>query len=57
MADRIITDSHFQLDGYTKIARGARAIIDADKNINGGRHVRKLRGVFEKRGIRPVHGP
>jgi hypothetical protein len=55
VADRIILDSHFQLDGYTKIVRGARAIIDADSNINRGRHVKKLRRIFEDRGIGPVH--
>ena len=29
VADRIIIDSHFQLDGFTSFARGARAILDA----------------------------
>ncbi len=31
IADRIILESHFQLDGFTTFARGARAIIDADR--------------------------
>ena len=29
IADRIIVESHFQLDGFTTFARGARAIVDA----------------------------
>ncbi len=28
VADRLIVESHFQLDGFTKFARGARAILD-----------------------------
>jgi hypothetical protein len=55
VADRIIVDSHFQLDGYTRMARGARAVIDADNNIYGGRHAPHLRRVFARRGIGPVH--
>jgi len=33
VADRIIVESHFQLDGFTTFARGARAILDADRNL------------------------
>jgi Zn-dependent metalloprotease len=54
VADRIIIESHFQLDGFTRFARGARAVIDADRNLFGGRHVATLRGVFRRRGIGPV---
>lgn len=50
-ADRIIIESHFQLDGFTTFARGARAIIDADQNLEGGRHRRQLESVFRKRAI------
>ena len=54
IADRIILESHFQLDGFTTFARGARAIIDADRNLNRGRHLARLRRVFHLRGIGPV---
>ena len=54
IADRIIIESHFQLDGFTKFARGARAIIDADRNLYRGQHVETLRRIFHARGIGPV---
>ena len=54
LADRMILESHFQLDGFTTFARGARGIIDADRNLNHGRHIARLRRVFHRRGIGPV---
>lgn len=54
VADTIILESHFQLDGFTTFARGARAIIDADRNLYRGRHVAVLRKIFHYRGIGPV---
>jgi len=54
VADRLVIDSHFQLDGFTTFARGARAIIDADRNLFRGRHVVRLRDIFTRRGIGPV---
>ena len=54
VADPIILESHFQLDGFTSFARGARSIIDADRNLNHGRHVARLKRVFHHRGIGPV---
>ena len=54
IADIIILESHFQLDGFTTFARGARAIIDADRNLHHGRHIARLRKVFHRRGIGPV---
>jgi hypothetical protein len=54
IADRLILESHFQLDGFTTFARGARAIIDADRNLNRGRNAEALRRVFRRRGIGPV---
>ncbi|HEY8203509.1 MAG TPA: M36 family metallopeptidase [Pyrinomonadaceae bacterium] len=54
IADRIILESHFQLDGFTTFARGARAIIDADRNLYRGRNLDCLRRVFRRRGIGPV---
>jgi len=53
-ADRIIIESHFQLDAFTTFARGARAILDADRNLFDGVHVSKLLRVFHRRGIGPV---
>jgi hypothetical protein len=53
-ADRIIVESHFQLDGFTSFARGARAILDADEHINGGNNRTRLRAIMEDRRIKPV---
>ena len=53
-ADRLIIESHFQLDGFTTFARGARAIMDADRNLFHGVHLAALRQVFARRGIGPV---
>jgi hypothetical protein len=54
VADKLIVESHFQLDGFTTFARGARAILDADRNLYKGKHVAALRRVFRRRGIGPV---
>jgi Zn-dependent metalloprotease len=54
VADRIIVESHFQLDGFTTFARGARAIVDADQNLFEGEHRALLLDVFRRRGIGPV---
>ncbi|UCG85466.1 MAG: M36 family metallopeptidase [Gemmatimonadota bacterium] len=54
VADRIIVESHFQLDGFTTFARGARAIVDADRNLFGGEHEGQLLEIFVWRGIGPV---
>lgn len=54
VADRIIIESHFQLDAFTTFARGARAIIDADRNLYRARHVARLKRIFRRRGIGPV---
>ena len=54
VADRIIIDSHFQLDGFTTFARGARAILDADRNLFRGTHETALKRIFHRRGIGPV---
>jgi len=54
VADRIVLESHFQLDGFATMARGARAILDADRNLFQGKHVARLKRVFQARGIGPV---
>ena len=53
-ADKLILESHFQLDGFTTFARGARAILDADRNLEGGRHVEALKRIFRRRKIGPL---
>ena len=53
-ADRAIIESHFQLDGFTTFARGARAILDADRNLYQGVRISRLKEVFRRRGIGPV---
>jgi hypothetical protein len=52
--DRVILESHFQLDGFTTFARGARAILDADRNLENGRHVAALTRIFRRRKIGPL---
>jgi hypothetical protein len=47
-------ESHFQLDGFTKFARGARAIIDADRNLEGGKNRATLTRIFRRRKIGPL---
>ncbi len=54
VADTLIVESHFQLDGYTTFARGARAILDADENLYDGRHRGRLQGIFRRRHIGPL---
>jgi hypothetical protein len=54
VADRIIIESHFQLDGFTTFARGARAILDADRHLFRGKHVARLKRIFRRRGIGPI---
>jgi hypothetical protein len=54
IADTIIVESHFQLDGFTTFAKGARAILDADRNLFHGRHLTPLKRIFARRGIGPV---
>src|SRR5690242_13359314 len=54
IADRLVVESHFQLDGFTTFARGARAILDADRNLYRDRHRAALLRVFRRRGIGPV---
>jgi hypothetical protein len=54
VADAIIIESHFQLDGFTTFARGARAILDADRLLYKGRHVTSLKRIFRRRGIGPI---
>ena len=53
-ADAVIIESHFQLDGFTTFARGARAILDADRHLFGSAHAAALRRIFRRRGIGPV---
>jgi hypothetical protein len=52
--DRVILESHFQLDGFTTFARGARAILDADRNLEKGKHVKELEEIFRRRKIGPL---
>jgi hypothetical protein len=54
LSDPIIIESHFQLDGFTTFARGARAILDADRNLNRGKNVGRLKSIFAVRRIGPV---
>ena len=53
-ADRLIVESHFQLDGFTTFARAARAMLDADRHLYRGVHTARLKRVFHRRGIGPV---
>ena len=53
-ADRIIIESHFQLEAFSTFARAGRAILDADRNLFEGRHSSGLRRIFERRKIGPL---
>ncbi len=53
-ADKLIVESHFQQDGFTTFARGARAILDADRNLYRGRNRSKLLRIFRRRKIGPL---
>ncbi len=53
-ADRIIVESHFQLDGFTSFAKAARAIVDANRNLYNNKHKSRLVRIFHDRGIGPV---
>jgi hypothetical protein len=53
-ADRLIVESHFQLDGFTTFARGARAILDSNRSLYDGRGERTLVRIFTRRGIGPL---
>lgn len=48
-ADRLIVESHFQQDAFTKFSRGARAILNADQNLNRGQNRRAIEQVFRAR--------
>jgi Zn-dependent metalloprotease len=50
-ADRVIIESHFQLDPFTTFARGARAILDANQHLFVGENDRSLRALFKARAI------
>jgi len=50
----LVIESHFQLDGYTTLARGARAIVNADGNLHDSAHHDELVRIFHRRGIGPV---
>jgi hypothetical protein len=52
ITDRIVLDSHFQLDGFTTFKQAARAILDADQNLYGGAHHQIIRHVFGKRRLK-----
>ena len=49
VADSIVVESHFQLDGFADFARAARAILDADRNVYKGEHLARLRRIFRRR--------
>jgi hypothetical protein len=54
VTDRLVLESHFQLDAHARFAQAARAIVDADTNLYGGKHRASLLRAFRARGIGPV---
>jgi hypothetical protein len=54
VADRIVLESHFQLDGFTTFARAGRALLDADRNLFRGKHVRRVAAILRARRIGPL---
>jgi hypothetical protein len=55
-ADTLIIESHFQQDGFTTFVRAARAILDSDRTLYGGRHSRRLQRIFRQHRIGPLTG-
>ena len=53
-ADQMIVESHYELDGFTTFARGARAILNADEHLNGATNRNALHNVFNARRIGPI---
>jgi hypothetical protein len=49
VADKVIIESHFQLDPFTNFERAARAILDANRVLNHDLHRQALRRVFRER--------
>jgi hypothetical protein len=50
-ADRVIIESHFQLDAFTTFSRAARAILDANRHLRRGKNERALKTIFTRRAI------
>ena len=51
VSDTLIIESHFQLDGHTRMRRAARALLDADENLYRGRHRSRLERILRRRGF------
>jgi hypothetical protein len=49
VADKVIIESHFQLDPFANFERAARAILDANRALNRDRHRQALRRIFRER--------
>jgi hypothetical protein len=49
VADKVIIESHFQLDPFTNFERSARGILDANRVLNRDEHRQALRRVFRER--------
>ncbi len=49
MADKVIIESHFQLDPFANFERAARATLDANHALNADRERSALRRVFRER--------
>lgn len=43
----------FSFEGFP-LVNGARAILDADRNLENGRHVEALKRIFRRRKIGPL---
>jgi hypothetical protein len=54
VADRIVLESHFQLDAFTTFARAGRALLDADRNLFRAKHARRVAAILRARRIGPL---
>ncbi|MBI4865764.1 MAG: M36 family metallopeptidase [Candidatus Wallbacteria bacterium] len=51
VTDKLVLESHFHLSPQAKFADGANAILQADKSLFQGAHLKEIKQVFVARGI------
>ncbi|MBI3893348.1 MAG: M36 family metallopeptidase [Candidatus Wallbacteria bacterium] len=51
VSDKIVLEAHFHLSPSASFADGANALVQADKNLFQGAHVKDIKQVFVTRGI------
>jgi Zn-dependent metalloprotease len=54
--DKLIFQAHFFMEADTTFAEGAEAVLQADRQINGGANQEKIRAIFVARGFLKAGG-